>query len=331
MTNKYNIEELFAGIKSNDRTLLARAITLIESNLNTHQELAQQLLAKILPFSGNSFRIGITGAPGAGKSTFIDTLGYSLCEQGHKVAVLAIDPSSIRSKGSILGDKTRMEKLASHPNAFIRPSPSGGVLGGVARKTRETILICESAGYDVILVETIGVGQSEITVRSLVDCFLLLILPGGGDELQGIKKGAVEIADIIAINKAEPNNMHIVNATLLAYQTAVHYLLPATDGWETKVVKCSALNGTGITEIWNIILDFFENIKQSGVFSSRRNEQLLEWFNSMLDEGIKNIIFSNNIISREIQNFQEKILSGQATPTFAVIEILKLLKEHILK
>lgn len=319
-------EEYIEGIRSDNRTILARAITLIESNSPKHIEKAQEVIKGILPYTGNSIRIGITGAPGAGKSTFIESFGSFLCKMGRKPAVLAIDPSSTRTRGSILGDKTRMEKLTQFDNAFIRPSPSGGTLGGVARKTRETILLCEAAGFDTIIIETVGVGQSETTVRSMVDFFLLVLLPGGGDELQGMKKGAVELADALAVNKADGDNERTARITKIDYQNAVHYLMPATPGWDTRVLTCSALNDIGIDDVWQTIQDFIANTKASGVLDNRRNDQLLEWVYSMIEEELKNRFYHHPEIAAVMPNIRRDVLSGGVTPTNAVSKLLSIYK-----
>lgn len=321
---KLNTEDYANGVMNADRTILARTITLIESNSEKHIRKAQKVLKEIMPKTGKSVRIGITGSPGAGKSTFIESLGLSLCEQGHKVAVLAIDPSSARSKGSILGDKTRMELLSREANAFIRPSPSGGTLGGVARKTRETILVCEAAGFDVILIETVGVGQSETTVRSMVDFFLLVLLPGAGDELQGIKKGVVELADGIAVNKAEGDNKTRAELTKQSYQQALHYIMPATDGWNVEVYTCSAIEHTGVKEIWEGIMNYIDNTKESGVFEARRNSQLLEWVYSMVDENLKDRFYNNENVKKEKPAIENLVLSGELPPTAAVSKLMDL-------
>ncbi len=257
-----NIQKYITGILAGDRVMLARAITLIESNAPHHFTAAQSLLRELLPHTGNAVRIGITGVPGAGKSTLIEILGGMLCAQGHKVAVLAVDPTSSLTGGSILGDKTRMEQLSREPNAFIRPSPTGGMLGGVARKTRESILLCEAAGFNVVIVETVGTGQSEISVRSMVDFFLLVLVPGAGDELQGIKKGVVEIADAILINKADGENKIPAEAARVEYNRALHYLAPSADGWTTRAYTGSALTGEGIANIWAVIQRFI-NVDKS--------------------------------------------------------------------
>lgn len=323
MKKQYSIKEYAAGIKDCDITILARAITLIESNLPKHIDKAQQLLKELIPFSGNSIRIGITGAPGAGKSTFIEALGTSLCNQGNKVAVLAVDPSSNRSKGSILGDKTRMEELSQCKNAFIRPSPSGGTLGGVAKKTKETILLCEAAGFNIILIETIGVGQSEITVRSMSDMFCLILLPGGGDELQGIKKGAVELSDLIVVNKADGDNALLAAQTRSQYEMAIHYVAPATEGWNTKVLTCSALKSVGITDVWDTVNEYIKNTKESGMFDLRRKEQLLQWVYNMVEEQLKTNFYNHPEVMKIQPQIEKDVLESVLTPTTAVNELLK--------
>ncbi len=318
-----NISEYVEGVLDRNITVLSKTITLVESNSPHHIELTQEVLKQLLPYTGKSIRIGITGPPGAGKSTFIEAFGNYLCSIGKRVAVLAIDPSSTITGGSILGDKTRMEILSRNENAFIRPSPSAGTLGGVAKKTRETILVCEAAGFDVILIETIGVGQSEITVRSMVDFFMLLLLPGSGDELQGIKKGVVEIADCLVVNKADGNYKERATLTKSAYSYAVHLLTQATEGWTTQVTTCSALNNEGIDDIWKIICDFEKNTMSSGIFETRRKEQLLAWMYSMLDEAIKMNFYHNNDVQEAIPNLKKDIFDAKITPTVAVQLLLK--------
>ncbi|MFA7627014.1 MAG: methylmalonyl Co-A mutase-associated GTPase MeaB [Candidatus Kapaibacterium sp.] len=316
------VDDYTNGVLESNTVVLSKAITLIESNNIKHIELTQEVLKRILPYSGNSIRIGITGPPGAGKSTFIEALGLYLCRNGFKVAVLAVDPSSIVSGGSILGDKTRMEFLSRENNAFIRPSPSGGTLGGVARKTRESIIACEAAGYDVILIETIGVGQSEITVRSMVDLFLLLLLPGSGDELQGIKKGVVEMSDLIVINKAEGNNKDRANITRVSYNSAIKLLTSATEGWKPKALTCSALHNEGIENVWSNVNEFMELTKNSGIFKKRRNEQLLNWVKSMVEEEVYRRFFENDEIKKLKQKLDLSVLSGETTPTQAVRSLI---------
>ena len=319
---KLSANEYVEGILNKDLTTLSKAITLIESNATQYIEEAQDVLKKILPHTGKSIRIGISGPPGAGKSTSIEALGCYLCKQGLKVAVLAIDPSSTLTKGSILGDKTRMELLSREKNAYIRPSPSAGTLGGVARKTRETILACEAAGYEVILIETVGVGQSEITVRSMVDFFLLVLIPGSGDELQGIKKGVMEISDMIAINKADGDNIQYANLTKASYQQAVGMLSRSTEGWDTIVKTFSALENKGISDIWTDINYFIDLTKQNGAFDKRRNEQVLYWVKSMVEEELMNRFYNDITIEKMLPDVNKDVLSGVTTPTNAVSLLL---------
>ena len=319
-----SVEEYVAGVLNNDRTILAQAITLVESNAAKHMDIAQQVLNKLLPHVGKSIRIGITGVPGAGKSTFIEAFGTFLCEKGHRVAVLAVDPSSSITGGSILGDKTRMETLARHPRAFIRPSPSGGALGGVHRKTRETMMLCEAAGYDIILVETVGVGQSEFVVRGMVDFFLMLVLTGAGDELQGMKRGIMELTDAIVINKADGDNKPKALAAQKEYNQFLHYLRPATPGWETKAYTCSALLGEGIEEIWNVIEKFVETTKQSGVFDMRRRHQQKDWIYSMIKDYLETSFFSHPAVKEKLPVIENKVISGTQSVTSAVRELIKI-------
>jgi LAO/AO transport system kinase len=313
-----SVDELEKGVRSEDRSMIARAITLIESNAEHHFQKGQQLLQRLLPFSGNSIRIGITGVPGAGKSTFIEAFGTYLCEQGHRVAVLAIDPSSSISGGSILGDKTRMGELANNPRAFIRPSPSEGKLGGVHRKTRETMLLCEAAGFDVILIETVGVGQSEVVVRNMVDFFMLVVLTGAGDELQGMKKGIMELADGIVVNKADGDNKPLAEKTRLEYKRIVHFLKPATKGWPTQVETCSALNYEGIDKIWQMIADFKNQTKLSDVFESRRRIQTKEWIYSMITDQLQSSFFHHPEVKNLLPKLENEVISGDRTVTSAV-------------
>ncbi|RMG80724.1 MAG: methylmalonyl Co-A mutase-associated GTPase MeaB, partial [Bacteroidetes bacterium] len=282
-----SVGEYVEGILRGDLVLLSQAITLVESTKAEHQMLGTEIVEKCLPHTGQSIRIGITGAPGVGKSTFIESFGLHLINQSRKVAVLAIDPTSQVSKGSILGDKTRMAKLSAHPRAYVRPSPAGESLGGVARKTRETILLCEAAGFDAVLVETVGVGQSEIAVHSMVDFFLLLLLPGAGDELQGIKRGIVEMADLIAINKADGDNEKAAKIAQRAYRNALHLFPPKESGWAPKVLTCAGLTGLGIAEIWLQIIDYQSFTQKNNFFKKRRTQQLRQWLHDTLDDQLK--------------------------------------------
>ncbi len=319
-----DIQDYVNGVLQNERTILARTITLIESNSAAHNETAQKVLKELLPKTGKSLRIGITGFPGAGKSSFIETFGLYLIKLGYKVAVLAIDPSSTVTKGSILGDKTRMEKLSREANSFIRPSPSSGTLGGVARKTRETMLVCEAAGYDVILVETVGVGQSETTVRSMVDFFLLIMISGAGDELQGIKKGVIELADAILINKADGDNKAKALLAKSEFSMALHYLHPATKGWKTQADVCSALTGEGIKEFWETVQKFKEITEGNGLFPERRNQQNISWMLSMIEEKLLSDFYNNKAIKSEMDKVKDKVLKGMLLPTEASELMLKL-------
>ena len=324
----HSVEELVDGVLQGDRVKLAKTITLVESNARTHFEKAQDVLSKLLPHSGKSIRIGISGVPGAGKSTIIEALGMSLIEQGHKVAVLTIDPSSSLTKGSILGDKTRMEKLSREENCFIRPSPSGGTLGGVTRKSRETIIVCEAAGYDVILIETVGVGQNEITVRSMVDFFLLVQIAGAGDELQGIKKGVIEISDAICVNKADGQNKQKANIARSEYANVLHYLKPVTEGWQTNAFVCSAITGEGIKELWNVIEKFKEITKTSGVFEIRRKDQKVEWVFRMIEDELKDSFYNQPDIKDNIPKLTSLIQKGTILPTAAAEELLKIFNSN---
>jgi LAO/AO transport system kinase len=317
--------ELASGIRAGDRATLARAITLIESKRADHRKAAHLLVQELLPQTGKAVRLGITGAPGAGKSTTIDALGTALTGQGHKVAVLAVDPSSTRTGGSILGDKTRMARLAVDPKAFVRPSPSSGTLGGVAAKTRETMLICEAAGYDVVLVETVGIGQSETTVADMTDFFLVLMIPGAGDELQGLKKGIVELADMIAVNKADGENVARARIAAADYRAALNILKPVSDTWSPPVVTFSALSGDGIGELWSQVLAHKKLMTASGELVARRREQQVKWMWSMLEERLTARLRSDPSVRGKVKSAETAVAAGKLTPTMAVEEIAALL------
>jgi LAO/AO transport system kinase len=316
-----DIAALARAVRSGDRATLARAITLIESKRADHQRKAHQLVQEILPETGKAIRVGITGAPGVGKSTTIDTLGTWLTAQGHMVAVLAVDPSSTRTGGSILGDKTRMTHLALDPHAFIRPSPSSGTLGGVAAKTRETMLLCEAAGFDVVLVETVGIGQSETAVADMTDFFLALMLPGAGDELQGIKKGLVELADMIAVNKADGDNLKRAQAAAAEYRAALHILNPRSPNWNPPVVTYSALTGAGIAELWGQVLFHRERLTKSGEIAALRREQQVKWMWSMLEDRVFARLRSDARLRARLPQIERAVAEGRLSAPLAVEEI----------
>jgi len=303
---------------------LGRAITLIESSAPAHQELAQHLLEQLLPHSGASRRIGITGIPGVGKSTFIETLGCHIVNAGHRVAVLAVDPTSSISGGSILADKIRMEKLSRLDDAYIRPSPSGGSLGGVTRKTREAIVICEAAGFDVVIVETVGVGQNEITVRSMTDFFLVLMIAGAGDEIQGIKKGVIELADALVINKADGDNRARSSATQAEMQQVLRYLQRPTEGWETPALLASALSGAGVAEVWSATEAFFKSTRASGVLDARRRTQAVEWTHALVAESLRNRFFTSPKVRERLPAIELAVASGKLPAMAAALELLAL-------
>ncbi|MCD4719122.1 MAG: methylmalonyl Co-A mutase-associated GTPase MeaB [Desulfobacula sp.] len=313
------------GILDGNRRIIAKTITLIESHLKEHQQIAFTVMERILPHTGNSIRLGVTGVPGVGKSTFIENLGVFLADKGHKVAVLTVDPTSQRSGGSILGDKTRMEKLAAHENAFIRPSPAGGTLGGVAAKTREIMLTCEAAGFDVILVETVGVGQSETSVASMVDFFLVLMIAGAGDELQGIKKGILELADGIAINKADGDNLTAVEKTKGDLEIAMHLIRPESPTWSTPVLTCSSITEGGTKNIWETVLDHRKKFSASKEFKQRRKKQTLAWMWTLVEDGLKQRFKNNEKINEEIPVISQQVENEKISPTAAAEKLLSYL------
>ena len=318
------VEQYVDGILAGNITILSRAVTLIESSLPEHQELAQEIIVRCLPYAGKSVRLGITGVPGAGKSTFIEALGLHVLESGSKLAVLAIDPSSERSKGSILGDKTRMERLSAMSNAYIRPSPSAGSLGGVARKTRETIVLCEAAGYDNIFIETVGVGQSETAVHSMVDFFLLIMISGAGDELQGIKRGIMEMADSIIINKADGQNVHKAELARAQYRNALHLFPPAKSGWTPRVETCSSINFSGIDTVWDMILEFVNHTKNNGYFDIHRKEQSQYWMYETINENLKRSFYQNNALKDKINEYESKVLNDEISSFEAAKKLLNI-------
>ena len=315
-------DQYVEGVLKGDRMTLSRAITLIESNNSRHFAKAQRVLQRLLPHTGKALRIGITGVPGAGKSTIIESFGNMLCDAGHRVAVLSIDPTSSVTKGSILGDKTRMGTLSRRSEAFIRPSPAGGTLGGVARKSRETMLMCEAAGYDIILIETVGVGQSETTVRSMVDFFMLVVLTGAGDDLQGIKKGIMELADAIVINKADGDNLLKAKVARAEYERMIEFIRPATEGWPTHAYLASAYTKMGLPELWTVIQAFKKQTTESGVFQKRRDGQLLDWMHSMIDKHLHNLFFEDRVITGRMPEVKAAVLDGTISPTQAVKELI---------
>lgn len=323
-----SVEEYVDGIRSGNRTILSQVITLIESSKKEYRDTGQNILEEILPDTGKSIRIGVTGVPGVGKSTFIESLGKDLAEQGKMIAVLTVDPSSTRSKGSILGDKTRMPFLSAHKNAYIRPSPTSGTLGGVAQKTRETILLCEAAGYDTIFIETVGVGQSETSVYSMVDFFLLLMLAGAGDELQGIKRGIMEMADLIAINKAEGENIKPADRAKQDYENALSLFPPSPSGQKPKVLTCSALNGTGIKELWDDVESYISHTKSNNYFYKKREEQAVFWMQETIQQQLSSSFYNNKRVKERLTEFKERVKAGSLSATKAANELLNLFSEE---
>jgi len=319
---RLSVAEYVEGIVKGDVTILSQAVTLVESVRHEHQAIAQEVIEKCLPYSGNSIRIGISGVPGAGKSTSIDVFGLHVLEDGGKLAVLAIDPSSERSKGSILGDKTRMERLSVHPKSFIRPSPAAGSLGGVARKTRETIILCEAAGFDKIFVETVGVGQSETAVHSMVDFFLLIQLAGTGDELQGIKRGIMEMADGIVINKADGSNIEKAKLAQTQFRNALHLFPAAESGWTPQVLTYSGFYNIGVKEIWDMIYDYMDFVKANGYFTYRRNEQSKYWMYESINEQLRDNFYHNSIIKEMLREKEHQVLNSDLTSFVAAKKLL---------
>lgn len=321
-------DEYVKGITSGNTSILSQAITLVESSKSDHRAMAQKIITRCIPYAVESMRIGITGVPGAGKSTFIEAFGSLITNKGHKLAVLAIDPSSEKSKGSILGDKTRMETLCNDPNAFIRPSPSSGSLGGVAQKTRESIILCEAAGYDVIFIETVGVGQSETAVHSMSDFFLLLMLAGAGDELQGIKRGIMEMSDLIAITKADGNNTEKATLAKALYKNALHLFPPTESGWIPTALSTSAVTKLGLEEVLEKITEYFKMAHESGYYLHKRREQSRFWMYETIHDQLKEHFFKNEIVKNNISEYESKVLHGEMSSFAAAKKLMDLYKSQ---
>ncbi len=319
-----SLAELASGVRAGDRAVLSRAITLAESSRADDQELAQELLVEVMPETGRAVRLGMTGVPGAGKSTMIEALGMHVIGEGHRVAVLAVDPSSSRTGGSILGDKTRMQELSMAPEAYIRPTASSGVLGGVARRTREALLLCEAAGYDVVIVESVGVGQSEAILASLVDTLALLLVPGAGDELQGIKRGIMETADIVVVNKSDSGREKQAQLSAIDYRHALRLLPPATPGWKTPSMQASALEGTGVPELWQKVVEHRAHLESSGLFEERRTQQQLDWLRSLLDEAVLAEFAARPGMDAALEAARNDVVAGRATAPQAVARLLQI-------
>ncbi len=318
-----DVPTLIEGVRNGDRALLARAITLVESTLPAHQERAGELLGALMPATGGAIRVGITGVPGVGKSTLIDTLGMRLCDAGHRVAVLAVDPSSSRTGGSILGDKTRMERLSRDPRAFVRPSPTAGTLGGVANRTREALLLCEAAGYDVVLVETVGVGQSEIVVASMTDTFVVLMLAGAGDALQGIKRGLMELADVLAVNKADGDNLSRARRAASTYRGALALLHPPDAVWKPEVLTCSGRDGSGVDDLWAAVLRHRQVLRENGLLEQKRAEQRLGWMWSLVRERLLRAFRENPRVRDTLRDVERAVKDGSLAPTRAATALLE--------
>ncbi len=327
MQARLSANQYIEGILAGNRLVLSRAITLVESQLATDKELAQAVLEKLLPHTGQSIRVGITGVPGVGKSTFIESLGTYITSLDKKLAVLAIDPTSQRSKGSIMGDKTRMESLSYNPLAYIRPSPTGNSLGGVAHKTRESLLLCEAAGFEVILIETVGVGQSETVVKGMTDFFLLLMLAGAGDELQGIKKGIMEMADGVVITKADGENLMAASRAVVEYQNALHLFPASQNGWITEVCTCSALENTGIAETWNMIERFEQTTKSNNTWTANRQSQQLDWMHAFIMQSLEMQFYGSKAIQEKINEVEQAILEEKILPTKAAQYLLEIFRQ----
>lgn len=321
--------EYIEGVLKGDRVVLSRAITLVESNLPSDKQLAKEIIQAILPYSGNSFRIGITGVPGVGKSTFIEAFGKHLIRLGHRVAILSVDPSSRRTKGSILGDKTRMEELANKPEAYIRPSASGDTLGGVANKTGEAMLLCEAAGFDIVLIETVGVGQSETAVHGMTDFFLLLMLSGAGDELQGIKKGIMEMADMIVINKADGDNIRQSELARRQYENALHLFPQSDSGWTPVAGTASALKNIGITQVWEKIQEFKKLVDQNGYFLKNRKEQQIQWMYNNIHEELKQLFYGTDQIAERLKTLEQEVVEARLSPVKAAEIIIESFKKSL--
>jgi len=322
----YDPKQYVQGVLDQDRRLLAKTITLVESSRSDHQEVAREIIEGLLPHAGKATRLGVSGVPGSGKSTFIESLGTNLIESGHRVAVLAVDPTSKRSGGSVMADKTRMERLSGRQQAFIRPSPAGSTLGGVARKTRETMIVCEAAGFDVMIVETVGVGQSETAVASMTDFFLVLMLAGAGDEIQGIKKGILELVDAVVINKADGDNIQKAEKARREYETALHFLWPASPTWIPPVLTCSALTMAGIEDVWQTVMDHRRRMSKTGELERKRKHQALDWMWTLVEDGVRQHLYENKQVKAALERITRDVEHGRVSPSAAAGELLGYLR-----